>query len=91
MIGESFVVFGVTMILVAGLVVFVVLSVVDVLGTSVVTGDVEEGGSDEAAGTCGADAEVRVKTSTSSSSGLDHINRCALFIEKGERGMVFEG
>jgi hypothetical protein len=61
------------------------------VGTSVVTGDVEEGGSDEAAGTRGGDDAVRVNTSTRSSSGLDHINRWALFSEKGERGMVFEG
>jgi hypothetical protein len=61
------------------------------LGTRVVTGDVEEGGGDEAAGSRGADAEVRVKTSTSSNRGLDHIRRWALFSEKGERGIVFEG
>jgi hypothetical protein len=34
---------------------------------------------------------VRVKTSTRSKRGLDHIKRWALFSEKGERGMVFEG
>jgi hypothetical protein len=61
-----------------------------VTGTWVVTGDVEEGGGDEAAGPRG-DVAVRVKTSTSSSSGLDHIKRWALFSEKGVRDMVFEG
>jgi hypothetical protein len=72
-----------------------VVAIVDVVvagdGASVVTGDVEEGGGDEAAGTCGGDDAVSVKTSTSSSNGLDHISRWALFIEKGERVMVFEG
>ena len=62
-----------------------------VVGMGVVTGDVEEGGGDEASGACGADADVRVKTRMMSSSGLDHINRCALFSEKGERGIIFEG
>lgn len=61
-----------------------------VVGTWVVTGDVEEGGGDEATGTR-ADVAVRVKTSTRSKSGLDHIKRWALFSEKGERGIVFEG
>jgi hypothetical protein len=45
------------------------------IGTCVVTGDVEEGGGDEAAGTRGGDDAVRVNTSTRSSSGLDHIKR----------------
>ena len=62
-----------------------------VVGTRVVAGDVEEGGGDEASGARGADAEVRVKTRMRSKSGLDHINRCALFREKGERGIIFEG
>jgi hypothetical protein len=62
-----------------------------VVGTWVVTGDVEEGGGDEATGTRGVDLAVRVKTSTRSKSGLDHIKRWALFSEKGERGIVFEG
>ncbi|HUZ39767.1 MAG TPA: hypothetical protein VMU68_00040 [Acidimicrobiales bacterium] len=66
-----------------------VVTVVE-LGATVVTGDVEEGGGDEATGALGADVEVKVKTSTSSRRGLDHINRWALFSEKGER-MVFEG
>jgi hypothetical protein len=61
------------------------------VGTWVVTGDVEEGGGDEATGTRGVDVAVRVKTSTRSKSGLDHIKRWALFSEKGERGIVFEG
>ena len=61
------------------------------VGTWVVTGDVEEGGGDEATGTLGVDVAVRVKTSTRSKSGLDHIKRWALFSEKGERGIVFEG
>jgi hypothetical protein len=61
-----------------------------VVGTWVVTGDVEEGGGDEAAGSRGDEA-LRVKTSTSNRSGLDHIKRWALFSEKGERVMVFEG
>ena len=73
----------------------VVVEVVEVVatcvGASVVTGDVEEGGRDEAAGACGGDDALRLKTSTSRSSGLDHIRRWALFSEKGERGMVFEG
>jgi hypothetical protein len=74
----------------------VVVAIVDVVvgvgaGASVVTGDVEEGGGDEAAGTWGGDDAVSVKTNTSSSNGLDHINRWALFSEKGERVMVFEG
>jgi hypothetical protein len=94
------VVFAVTITGVDGVVapvdvVSVVVGIVEVvatcLGTSVVTGDVEEGGGDEAAGTRGGDDAVRVNTSTRSSSGLDHINRWALFSEKGERGMVFEG
>jgi hypothetical protein len=71
-------------------VLLVVMLVVVVTGTWVVTGDVEEGGGDEAAGARG-DVEVRVKTSTRSRSGLDHINRWALFREKGARVMVFEG
>jgi hypothetical protein len=62
-----------------------------VVGTRVVAGDVEEGGGDEASGARGADADVRVKTRMMSRSGLDHINRCALFSEKGERGIIFEG
>jgi hypothetical protein len=65
--------------------------VVTDVGARVVTGDVEEAGGDEAAGTCAGDDAVRVNTSTSNSSGLDHIKRWALFIEKGERVMVFEG
>jgi hypothetical protein len=82
------VVFAVT---ITGVVVVVIGSVdVVVAETGVVTGDVEEGGRDEAAGPCGDEA-VRVNTSTSSRSGLDHINRWALFSEKGVRDMVFEG
>jgi hypothetical protein len=57
----------------------------------VVTGDVEEGGCDEAAGTRGAEAEVRVNTRIINRSGLDHIKRWALFSEKGERVIVFVG
>src|SRR5271154_5028058 len=75
-----FVVFVATITGVEGVVVAIVEVVV--AGAWVVTGDVEEGGRDEAAGSCGAVA-VRVKTSTSSRSGLDHIKRCALFSEKG--------
>jgi hypothetical protein len=94
------VVLSVTITGVDGVVTFVgfvvgVVGVVEVVatcvGTSVVAGDVEEGGGDEAAGTRGGDDAVSVNTSTMSSSGLDHINRWALFSEKGERGMVFEG
>jgi hypothetical protein len=48
--------------------------VVVVAETGVVTGDVEEGGRDEAAGPRGDEA-VSVKTSTSSRTGLDHIMR----------------
>lgn len=68
-------------------------SVVDVIdfGTRVVTGDVEEGGRDEASGARGGDVALNVKTSTRSRSGLDHISRWALFSEKGERGIVFVG
>jgi hypothetical protein len=57
----------------------------------VVTGDVEEGGCDEAAGTPGVAAEVSVKTRTTSRTGLDHIKRCVLFREKCARAIVFEG
>jgi hypothetical protein len=60
------------------------------LGTWVVTGDVEEGGGDEATGARGADVALNVKTRTKRSRGLDHIKRWALFSEKGER-MVLEG
>jgi hypothetical protein len=69
----------------------VVVVFTTLVGTWVVTGDVEEGGGDEATGTLGGDEAVRVKTSTRSKSGLDHIKRWALFSEKGERGIVFEG
>jgi hypothetical protein len=69
----------------------VVVVVVVVVATNVVTGDVEEGGRDEAAGTCGVVAEVRVKTRTSRRIGLDHIKRWALFREKCVRAIVFEG
>ena len=62
-----------------------------VFGTWVVAGDVEEGGSDEAPRTRGGDDAVKVKTSTSNKSGLDHIKRWALFSEKGERDIVFVG
>ena len=58
-----------------GFVVGVVVVVATCVGTSVVAGDVEEGGRDEAAGTRGGDDAVSVKTSTRSSSGLDHIKR----------------
>ena len=85
---ELFVVLAATITLVLGVVVLIVEVVV--LGVWVVTGDVEEGGGDEAAGARG-DVEVRVMTSTSSRSGLDHVKRCALFREKGGRVMVFEG
>ena len=69
-----FVSFAVT---ITGTVVLVtVVTVVFVtLGTVVVTGDVEEGGGDEAAGSRGADVEVRVKTRTIRRSGLDHVRR----------------
>jgi hypothetical protein len=60
-------------------------------GTWVVTGDVEEGGGDEATGARGVDVAVRVKTRMISRSGLDHIKRWALFSEKGERVIVFVG
>jgi hypothetical protein len=60
-------------------------------GCRVVTGDVEEGGRDEASGARGEDVALSVKTSTRSRSGLDHIKRWALFSEKGERGIVFVG
>ncbi|MGD0853219.1 MAG: hypothetical protein ABSA07_07675 [Acidimicrobiales bacterium] len=85
-------VFAVTTTGVVGVVVGVVVDTVGVVvvGTWVVTGDVEEGGGDETAGSRGDEA-LRVKTSTSNRSGLDHIKRWALFIEKGERVMVFEG
>jgi hypothetical protein len=93
-----FVVLAVTITGVVGAVTFVeVVEVVEVVvvetcvGVRAVTGDVEEGGRDEAAGACGGDDALRVKTSTSKSSGLYHIRRWALFSEKGERGMVFEG
>ena len=90
-----FVVFAVTITGVDGVVagvVDVVVGTVDLVGTGTgdVAGDVEEGGGDEAAGPRGDDA-LRVKTSTSSRSGLDHIKRWALFSEKGVRDMVFEG
>ncbi|HXC19676.1 MAG TPA: hypothetical protein VNT80_07185, partial [Acidimicrobiales bacterium] len=71
------VVFAVTM---TGVEDFVV-GIVDVVvfgtrvGARVVTGDVEEGGGDEAAGTRGGDDAVSVKTRTRSSRGLDHIKR----------------
>jgi hypothetical protein len=70
-----------------------VVGTVDVVefGTCVVTGDVEEGGGDEAARTRGADVAVRVNTRMISRSGLDHIKRWALFSEKGERVIVFVG
>jgi hypothetical protein len=35
--------------------------------------------------------EVRVRTSTRSRTGLDHIKRCALFRENCVRAMFFEG
>lgn len=73
------------------LVTVVVEVVATCVGASVVTGDVEEGGGDEASGARGEDVAVRVKTSTRSSRGLDHIRRWALFSEKGERDIVFEG
>jgi hypothetical protein len=57
----------------------------------VVTGDVEEGGRDEAAGPLGVAADVRVNTSTTRRIGLDHIKRCVLFREKCARAIVFEG
>ncbi len=57
----------------------------------VVTGDLEEGGRDEAAGPWGVVAEVRVKTKTTRRIGLDHIKRCVLFSEKCARAIVFEG
>jgi hypothetical protein len=83
--------FVVTVNGVDGRVVVVVLGWVEVvtLEVGVVTGDVEEGGGDEAPGTSGVEA-VRVKTRTSNKSGLDHISRWALFSEKGER-IVFVG
>jgi hypothetical protein len=57
----------------------------------VVTGDVKEGGRDEAAGPLGVAADVRVNTKTTRRIGLDHIKRCVLFREKGARAIVFEG
>jgi hypothetical protein len=70
----------------------VVVVVVDESGpVVVVAGDVEEGGGDEAPGPLGVVAEVSVKTSTTRSIGLDHINRCVLFSEKCSRAIVFEG
>lgn len=57
----------------------------------VVTGDLEESGCDEAAGTSGVAAEVRVNTNTTRRIGLDHIKRCVLFREKCARAIVFEG
>jgi hypothetical protein len=57
----------------------------------VVTGDVEEGGGDEAAGTRGEVVAVSVNTRIINRSGLDHIKRWALFSEKGERVIVFVG
>jgi hypothetical protein len=66
-------VFAATITLVDGVV--VARLVVVVFGTWVVTGDVEEGGGDETSGARGAAAEVRVKTSIKSRSGLDHIKR----------------
>jgi len=79
-------------VVVAGLV-DVVAGLVDdvVFWTCVVTGDVEEGGRDEAAGTRGVDVAVSVNTRTINKSGLDHIKRWALFSEKGERVMVVVG
>jgi hypothetical protein len=72
-----------------------VVVVVVVVGIAVVkvvvTGDVEEGGRDEAAGPSGVAAEVRVKTRTTRRIGLDHIKRCVLFREKCARAIVFEG
>jgi hypothetical protein len=81
-------VFDVAFTVVDGLVVARLVVVVARFGT---TGDVEEGGSDEAAGARGADWVLRVKTRMRRSRGLDHIKRWALFSEKGERGIVFEG
>jgi hypothetical protein len=57
----------------------------------VVTGDFEESGRDETAGTLGVEAVVRVTTRTTRSTGLDHIKRCGLFKEKCVRAIVFEG
>jgi hypothetical protein len=73
--------------------VVVVVGLVDVVefGTWVLTGDVEEGGGDEASGARGVELALSVKTSTISRSGLDHIKRWALFSEKGERDIVFVG
>jgi len=56
-----------------------------------VTGDVEEGGSDEATRTRGGDVALSVNTRMINRSGLDHIKRWALFSEKGERVIVFVG
>ena len=70
----------------------VVVVVADVcVAEVVVTGDLEEGGRDEAAGTLVVAAEVMVNTSTIRRIGLDHIKRCVLFREKGARAIVFEG
>lgn len=82
---------GVEVLVVVLVVVFVEVAEVVVTGTWVVTGDVEEGGSDKAPGSRVGDDAVRVKTSTSKRSGLDHIRRWALFSEKGERDIVFVG
>ncbi len=69
------VVLDVTMIGVDGTVVTTVGIVVVAFGARVVTGDVEEGGGDEAPWSPGADADVKVKTRTNKRRGLDHISR----------------
>jgi hypothetical protein len=64
---------------------------VDLDAIVVVTGDFEEGRRDEAPGPLAGAPDVRVKTRTTRSIGLDHIKRCVLFSEKCARAIVFEG
>ena len=71
-----------------------VVVVFTIVGTSVVAAtrtDVVVEGGFVFADWWGLDAEVRVKTRMSRRIGLDHVKRCALFSEKGVRGIVFEG
>jgi hypothetical protein len=77
--------------LVAAVVVVVEVDVVVGVLVVVVAADFEEGRCDEAAGSFGGAADVRVNTSTTRRIGLDHIMRCVLFSEKCARAIVFEG
>jgi hypothetical protein len=67
-------------------VVVVVVDDVDVVGEKIVVDVmercVEVGGADV------LELALRVKTSTSNSSGLDHINRCAPLSDESRRAMV---